>query len=174
MDPLAPFRIPFVGLKPGKHTFRMEVDATFFDSFPETEAIRSTGEATVSLDKLGSSLDSQISFTGESNLPCDRCLSDVQVPLKFEERLVVRLGNQTDLESEIWTLGAEVHELDLSQPIFEWIHLHLPIRKVHVDETLCDPEMMQHLDNNAHPEDTPSGDDDDTKDPRWNALKDLK
>ena len=57
MDHLAPFRIPFVGLKPGQHDFQMEVDSLFFESFPSSETDQITGEAEVTIDKLGSKMD---------------------------------------------------------------------------------------------------------------------
>ena len=50
MDHLAPFRIPFVGLKPGQHDFQMEVDSLFFESFPSSETDQISGEAEVTID----------------------------------------------------------------------------------------------------------------------------
>ena len=105
MDHLAPFRIPFVGLKPGQHDFQMEVDSLFFESFPSSETDQITGEAEVTIDKLGSKMDCIVRFSGDAILPCDRCLGDVQIRLSFDERLVVQLGESTNTEEEIWTLG---------------------------------------------------------------------
>jgi len=181
VDHLAPFRIPFVGLKPGQHDFQMEVDSLFFESFPSSETDQITGEAEVTIDKLGSKMDCIVRFSGAAILPCDRCLGDVQIPLSFDERLVVQLGESTNTEEEIWTLGPECHELDLSQPIFEWMHLHLPSRRLHVSEDQCDPAMTAYLNGGGTASDDPDGssddggsDENDGIDPRWNALKDLK
>ena len=181
MDHLALFRIPFVGLKPGQHDFQMEVDSLFFESFPSSETDQITGEAEVTIDKLGSKMDCIVRFNGAAILPCDRCLGDVQIPLSFDERLVVQLGESTNTEEEIWTLGPECHELDLSQPIFEWMHLHLPSRRLHASEDQCDPAMTAYLNGGGTASDDPDGssddggsDENDGIDPRWNALKDLK
>jgi uncharacterized protein len=176
VDHLAPFRIPFVGLKPGKHEFQMEVDATFFDSFPFSEITQASGLVEVTLDKLGSRLVCLVNFTGRCLTPCDRCLAETEVSLDFTERLIAQLGGQTDLESDIWTLGTEVHELNLAQPVFEWIHLCLPFRRVHESTDSCDPLMLKHLNASQRAKQDKKGndDDDDAVDPRWNALKDLK
>lgn len=181
VDHLAPFRIPFVGLKPGQHDFQMEVDSLFFESFPSSETDQINGLAEVTIDKLGSKMDCIVRFKGEAMLPCDRCLGDVEIPLSFHERLVVQLGEATNTEEEIWTLGPECHELDLSQPIFEWMLLHLPSRRLHASIDQCDPAMTAYLNgegtNSADPDgssDDGGTDENDGIDPRWNALKDLK
>lgn len=125
----------------------------------------------VELDKVGTTLDCVVELTGFCELPCDRCLGPLEMPLSFNERLVVKLGEVTDLESEVWTLGSEVHELDLSHAIFEWCHLALPNRRIHNSETDCDPDVTDRIGWSDATNDE-AGDDD--IDPRWNALKDLK
>ena len=84
-------------------------------------------------------------FKGVAKLPCDRCLEPVELTLAFSERLIVQLGELTDTDEEIWTLGPECHELDLSQPVFEWLHLNLPSRRLHDTQDECDPEIMEFL-----------------------------
>jgi uncharacterized metal-binding protein YceD (DUF177 family) len=66
-------------------------------------------------------------------------------------------------------LGSEIHELDLSQPIFEFAHLALPNRRIHPDAADCDQDMISRLDG---PDD--GNDTEEPIDPRWNALKELK
>ena len=152
----------------------MEVDASFFDSFPFSEISKAEGKLNVLLDKLGNGMDCHVNFQGHCTIPCDRCLADLELTLTFQERLVVQLGPQTDLESDIWTLGPELHELNLSQPVFEWIHLSLPFRRVHPDIQDCDPAMVNHLDKSSRDSEKGNDDKSDAIDPRWNALKDLK
>ena len=67
-------------------------------------------------------------------------------------------------------LPADEHELDLKQYIYEYIHLALPIKRVHPDDkngkSTCDPEMLkklkEHIVNNEN-----------ENDPRWDELKKL-
>ena len=173
MDVLAPFRIAFEGLKPGKHDFEMKVDEEFFASFPLSELSAVDATCHVELDNIGGTLDCVIALSGTCELPCDRCLAPIELPLSFKERLVVKLGEVTDLDSEVWTLGSDVHELDLSHAVFEWCHLALPNRRIHNTEADCDPDVVDHIGWSADNDDSDEGGNDDI-DPRWNALKDLK
>lgn len=179
MDVCAPFRIAFEGLKPGKHEFQMAVDEEFFASFPLSELSVVEAQCHVELDKLGNTLDCVVSLVGTCELPCDRCLGPIQLPLEFRERQVVKLGEVTDLESDVWTLGSDVHELDLSQAVFEWCHLALPTRRIHQSEADCDMDVIDRIGWSDNPPDSDPDNDNDPRgdediDPRWNALKDLK
>ena len=171
VDVLAPFRIPVVGLKPGRHTFRMEVDPSFFASFPQSEITSACGVADVVLEKIGSMLDAVVVLEAVVTLPCDRCLADAELPIRFEDRILAHTGaTVTDLDADVWQLGPEVYELDLVQPIFEAAHFALPTRRVHADEADCDPDVAGYLVDDPGPEDDEGGE----TDPRWSALNDLK
>lgn len=169
MDYLAPYRIAFEGLKPGPHRFQMEVDSTFFSLFPLSEIQQAALSVDVHFEQVGSQLNAQITLDGTIEVACDRCLGPFDLPVHFEDRVIAKLGETTDLDSDVWILGSEVHELDLSQPIFEFAHLALPTRRIHPNEADCDQDMLDRLDG---PEG--GGDDEEPMDPRWNALKELK
>ena len=147
----------------------MEVDETFFALFPHSEIQQANLSVEVALEKLGSQLDAQLLLTGTVAVECDRCLGPFDLSIRFEDRVIAKLGEVTDLESDVWTLGSEIHELDLAQPIFEFAHLALPNRKIHPDAADCDQDMISRLDG---PDD--GNDTDEPIDPRWNALKELK
>lgn len=147
----------------------MEVDETFFALFPHTEIQQANLSVEVVLEKLGSQLDAQLHLTGTVAVECDRCLGPFDLSIQFDDRVIAKLGEITDLEGEVWILGSEIHELDLAQPIFEFAHLALPNRKIHPDPSECDQDMINRLDG---PDD--GNDTDEPIDPRWNALKELK
>jgi uncharacterized metal-binding protein YceD (DUF177 family) len=171
VDVLAPYRIPFVGLKPGRHVYRMEVDPLFFASFPQSEIHSARGVAEIVLEKIGSTLDAVVVLDAVVTLPCDRCLADAELPIHFEDRVIAHTGAAvTDLDGEVLQLGPEVYELDLAQPIFEAAHFALPTRRVHAAEEDCDPDVAGYLAEGTGEE----GDEDEGPDPRWSALNDLK
>ena len=169
MDHLAPYRIAFEGLKPGSHRFQMEVDRSFFALFPLSEIQQARLSVEVNLEKLGTQLDARITLDGTIEVDCDRCLGSFDLAVHFEDRVIAKLGEVTDLEGDVWILGSEIHELDLSQPLFEFAHLALPTRRIHPDAADCDPDMLNRLDGPGG-----GGDDEEPMDPRWNALKELK
>ena len=76
MDLLADYRIPFVGLKPGKHEFQLRVDPEFFACFPHSDVDQVHGEVLVELDKLDTTMTLRMTLAATMTAPCDRCLED--------------------------------------------------------------------------------------------------
>ena len=73
-------------------------------------------------------------------------------------------------DPDIISLTADEHELDLQQLLFEYIHLALPIKRVHPDDSegnsTCDPVMLKKLNELLVEKD-------DENDPRWDELRKL-
>ena len=168
MDLLADYRIPFVGLKPGKHEFQMRVDPEFFACFPHSDVDQVRGHVDVLLDKLDVTMTLLLDLEATMEAPCDRCLESLQVPLTASDRISVRFGEETSMEDELWILGTNEYELDLSQAIFQMVHLARPTRTIHDNEADCDLAMTEWQDESAE-----EGDQADDIDPRWAALKGL-
>jgi uncharacterized metal-binding protein YceD (DUF177 family) len=67
-------------------------------------------------------------------------------------------------------LPAEEHEIDIKQHLYEFIHLALPIKRVHPDDasgnSTCDPVMLEKLHEM-------SIEDEKINDSRWDDLKKL-
>jgi uncharacterized metal-binding protein YceD (DUF177 family) len=168
MDLLADYRIPFVGLKPGKHEFQMRVDPEFFACFPHSDVDQVHGHVHVELDKLDVTMTLWLELDAQMAAPCDRCLEDITIPLTGSDRISIRFGEETSLDDELWILGTKEYELDLSEAIFQLVHLARPNRVIHENEDDCDLDMTEWQD------DTPEGGNhDDDIDPRWEALKGL-
>ena len=67
MDLLADYRIPFVGLKPGKHEFQLRVDPEFFACFPHSDVDQVHGEVLVELDKLDTTMTLRMTLAATIN-----------------------------------------------------------------------------------------------------------
>jgi uncharacterized metal-binding protein YceD (DUF177 family) len=92
-------------------------------------------------------------------------------PVECENRLLVKFGTGKDeSDPEIITLPRDEDELDLRQYLYEYIHLALPIQRIHPDdakgESTCDPSMLLKLKEHLVVEEIKS-------DPRWDELKKL-
>lgn len=168
MDLMADYRIPFVGLKPGKHEFQMRVDPEFFACFPHSDVDQVHGEVLVELDKLDTTMTLRLDLDAQLTAPCDRCLDDVNIPLASSDRISIRFGDNTMLEDDLWILGTKEYELDLAHAIFQLVLLAKPSRVIHEKETDCDFSMTEWQDDSAQ-----DGEDGDDIDPRWAALKRL-
>ncbi len=168
MSLLADYRIPFVGLKPGKHEFQMRVDPEFFACFPHSDVDQIHGEVLVELDKLDTTMTLRLELDAQMTAPCDRCLENVSISLRESDRISVRFGDETLMEDELWILGTKEYELDMAQAIFQLVHLSKPRRLIHENEEDCDLDMTEWQDDS-----TDNGDDTKDIDPRWAALKGL-
>lgn len=165
------YAIPISGLKEGTHIVDFEIGKEFFELFEESEIKEGSLIATVKLEKRSSHMDLLISLSGEVRISCDRCLEVYSQPIDSENRLFVKFGSVIeDIDPDILSLPAGEHELDLQQHFYEYIHLALPIRRVHPDDlegrSTCDPTMLKKLEELIIEEEPES-------DPRWDELKKL-
>ena len=170
MGYLKQFVVPFSGLKVGNYTFTFEIDDRFFEHFEYSEISQGRIHVDVVLERQPRMMVFSFLIAGHVFIPCDRCGEMFSQPVDGEETLIVKYGPEHEEESEdILVIKEDEHELDLSQYIYEYIHLLLPMRKVHgTDEngnSLCNPDITSRI---TYQEDQPEDD------PRWDVLKKLK
>jgi uncharacterized metal-binding protein YceD (DUF177 family) len=115
-------------------------------------------------------MDLHLDIGGKVNVACDRCNEPVEVEVSGKERLIVKLGDHYFEESEdVQVIPDTAHKFDLGPFLYEYIHLMLPIRRVHPEDekgnSLCDPDILKKL-NELSASHMP--------DPRWEALGQLK
>ncbi|MDX9725644.1 MAG: DUF177 domain-containing protein [Bacteroidales bacterium] len=144
------YSIPVTGIKPGHHVFEYKIDKTFFDLFEESEIKEGSLDVLAELEKGSSHIDLVVKISGTVNICCDRCLAMFDHPLVCENRLLIKYGQEMDDgDPEIITLPRDEHHLDLSQYFYEFIHLALPIKRIHpyneAGVSGCDPLMIQKL-----------------------------
>lgn len=157
--------IPFKGLSTGPHRFEFKIEDSFFESFEYFESER--GEISVDLEliKETSLLDLHFKMVGVVSLACDRCLETIGFPVKDEFRLIIKFG-ETYLEEseEVFVIPVNESRIDLSQHLFEYINLMLPMQRVHKDQSKCNQQIIEKLEDYSKPQ----------TDPRWEALKNMK
>jgi uncharacterized protein len=165
------YNIPLSGLKEGCHTIDFEIDKKFFEQFEESEIKEGSLVAHVEIDKRSSLADLVIRISGNVRVCCDRCLEMYLLPVECENRILVKFGKSLeDTDPDIVSLPTDEHELDLKQHLYEFIHLALPIKRVHPNnskgKSTCDPVMLKKLKELIIEEEI-------KVDPRWDDLKKL-
>jgi uncharacterized protein len=176
LNPLLEFNIGFVGLSLGKHTFSFEIGEAFFSCFAYSEVTKGNLQLELLLEKQNSMLVLDFSIRGFVELECDHCLETYHQPLEVEKRLYVKFGEtyaeQTD---EIVSIPAGESHFDVSQYVYEYIHLALPMQRIHMDDNVpgkgCDPTVLEKV-NQYLKKESPS--DPGADDSPWQALKGLK
>lgn len=175
MEALQSYTIRFSGLKNGFHDFAYEIGGDFFKHFNGSLIEKAQLKVALELERKTSGLVLQFKLTGELEMPCDRCLKQIQVPVTGDAELVVKLsadpGESTD---NLWFLPITAYEINVGQFLYETISLLVPLR------ALCRPEdsnscqadfeaLMQQYDGSAA-----KVEEDGDIDPRWEKLKNLK
>jgi len=165
------YSIPLAGLKEARYTYEFSIGDDFFEAFEGSEIKRGEFTAVVGLQKCSTHLELEIVINGRAEVMCDRCLETFYMPLSTANRLFVRQGKEwEEADPDMITMPLDEHEIDLSQFFYEYIHLALPLKRIHPDDgdgnSTCDPEMIRKLnDHLLHGEAEP--------DPRWDGLKKL-
>ena len=167
------YTISISGLKEGQHTFDFEIGNEFFEEFEESEIKEGSLKAYIEMEKRSSHLTLLVRISGTVIICCDRCLEMFARPLQCENRLLVKPGKSiSDDDPDIISLSSDENELDLRQNFYEYIHLALPIKRVHPDDkngnSTCNPEMLKKLKELLVDEE-----DEKHIDPRWDDLKKL-
>jgi uncharacterized protein len=165
------YTIGISGLIEGHNTIDFEIDNKFFERFEESEVKEGSLLANIELEKRSSHIDLLIRISGSVRVCCDRCLEMFFYPVDCENRLLVKLGKKIeDIDPDIISIPADEHQLDMQQFFYEYIHLALPIKRVHPDDkdgnSSCDPEMIKRLDELIV-------EDQNENDSRWDELKKL-
>ncbi|MCX6246646.1 MAG: DUF177 domain-containing protein [Bacteroidetes bacterium] len=170
MDYLTQFIIPVTGLKPGSHQFDFEIDDSFFEHFEYSEIKNGLIQLHLVIEKEDNLLVFHFDFKGKVKVPCDRCYEMFDLAVEGKERLILKFGGAFHEESEdIQVVPFGENHFDVSSFIYEYIHLSLPVRRVHPEneqgESTCDPEVVSRLEDfQAEP----------GPDPRWDVLAQLK
>ena len=91
----------------------------------------STIEVEIRVVKDGTKAEAELHLGGTVTVPCDRCLEPLQVPVEEDPSEVF----ETELLKEDW---------DLSQAVYDYICLSLPMQRVH-PEGECNPDTVRFL-----------------------------
>lgn len=171
MEALKDFLIPFVGLKEGSHTFKFDIDTTFFNEFEFSDFSSANFKIDLVFEKKPSLMNLKFTVNGSAELTCDVSNETFLQPVESSLDLIVKFGDSfNDDHDEFIILPHGSYEVNVAQPIYEMIVLSLPIKRIHpgvIDGTL-DSRLLKKLEE-LQPKAEQKIDDD----PRWDKLKDL-
>lgn len=144
------FIIPLNGLATGQTFFAWTVGKEFFESFENAEIIDAELDASVVTEKSGRYLGIDASVVGHVVVECDRCLEPLSMPVDVKIQLSIKYGSEESAddrqegEREIVFVPETDAEFDMSQIIYDYVCLALPMQRIHEDGE-CNPEALKHL-----------------------------
>jgi uncharacterized protein len=172
----------------GEHHYEMKINDAFFALYDYGLVEKGQGIAQISLHKSASMITLDVAVNGGVELVCDRSLELFEHPIALSERLLVKYGEEEEeLDDDLMIITQNTQKINLAQFIYEIIGISLPMKKIHPDYLEEEDEDEDDLsevklvysslaDQEQEEEDQSSGSDesDDTIDPRWSILKNLK
>ncbi|MFY9364147.1 MAG: YceD family protein [Bacteroidales bacterium] len=121
-------------LPKGIHCFTFPVQDAFFAEFENTEILHASLTTDVEINKSKEDTPYiSVEIKGDVVLLCDRCLGHVTVPV-FHKGVLT--GEETEECTDLAT-----GSIDLTQYIYDYVCLALPIRRVHLSEEICSAEV---------------------------------
>ena len=148
------FIIPLNGLKQGRTRFSWKAGAEFFRNFDNKDIKDAEILVDVEVEKSGTYLGIDAVVSGNLTVACDRCGADVSLPVRSRISQSIKFGTEPvsgeeivvseEDEKETVYLPEDGGELDMSQTVYDFACLALPMKKVHPDGE-CDPVALRFL-----------------------------
>ena len=135
--------IPLNGWAAGERIFRFTAGTEFFQMFGNQEILDANVNVEVRVTKEGSQkVEADVTLKGSVTVQCDRCLEPLQIPVDENPQ-------------EVFKPGTVEIEWDLSQEVYDYICLAMPLQRVH-PEGQCNPDTVRFL-GQSGPKDEEAG-----------------
>ena len=177
MKVLEAYQIPIISLEDKAYQYTFSGDDTFFAAFEQDWVEKGAFKVTVDLTKSALMIQVQLQITGSIELTCDRSLERFDSPIAVNEKLIFKYSDHNeDMGDNLFLLDRKEPKLDLSQDIFDFIALEVPMKKLHPKFLAAgmDTETDEFIYTTDRADASPSQSAEEATDPRWAALQKLK
>ena len=136
------FEIAFVGLKPGIHEYKYEVDNRFFANYSQADFTNCHVSINCKLEKNTSFMMLKFEIGGSVNVICDRCGNTLTMDLWDEFNMVIKQVenpdemNENEVDPDIFYISRTESHLQLADWIYEFVSLSIPMQR------MCDEKEM--------------------------------
>jgi uncharacterized protein len=172
MKGLREFQIDIFNLGYKLHEFEFQIDNRLLRMYEHSLVEKGGGICKLSLEKSETMMNLHFHIDVKVELICDRSLDSFDYPIKLEESLIIKFGEDNySLSDDVIVIKDDTATIDVSEFIYEFITLAVPLKKLHprYEETEDDePDLIY----TSEDEDTDR--ENGEVDPRWEALKKLK
>ena len=182
------YNIQLKTMEIGESVVEYHLGNEFFESIGE-EAIQK-GNVTARIRIVKNTKQSELHFEleGKVIVLCDRCLEEMDQPIKTSGQLIVRMGKEfKDDGDDVVIIPEEQGVINVSWFMYEFVELAIPIKHVHpfghcnmgmaskLSEHLVSSDSFESDDDSFEGADTinPDAESDGPIDPRWSALAAL-
>jgi uncharacterized metal-binding protein YceD (DUF177 family) len=171
-DSLQEYKIPHAGLKKEVHEFTYELNEAFFANFENALIQQCEVQVNVTFDNRQEPYLLEVDLDGVVWSDCDRCTAPIPVTIHSSFTIYVKYTTDEAMkdldELEIIYIAKDDQDIDLSQFLYDFVHLSIPVHVI-CDKPgkteYCDMEIIGLLEQQQEKEKI---------DPRWADLDKLK
>ncbi|SNS81751.1 Uncharacterized metal-binding protein YceD, DUF177 family [Ekhidna lutea] len=170
MKDLKAFKIEIFGLSNSTHDFNFTFDDEFFSHFENSLVSKGKGTCDVVLTKTDSMITLNLTIEGAIELECDRSLELFDFPISVNKEVIYKYGDEEkELSEDVFVILKGEQEINISTFLYESISLEVPMKKLH-------PKFQNEPDSDEmiYVSETEVESQEESTDPRWEALKKLK
>ncbi len=131
MDALKHYSIPIQGLANGIHNFDFEINEAFFSHFEHSPVGESNIKARIELNRRPEVMDITFHIDGTVLTPCDRCLTDIHLPIQGSFPMLVKDAQENEEDVDVIYISLTQRKLLVAQYIYEYVLLSIPIIKAY-------------------------------------------
>ena len=188
MGKFDPYKIDLKRMVVNVQEYEYSLENKFFADIDADQIQKGKLNAKLTVKKLSAMYELNFDIEGFIIIPCDRCLDDMNLPVKTSGRLIVKFGKEyTEESDEIVVIPEEEGIINVAWFLYEFIVLTIPIKHVHLPgkcNKIMTSKLKKHTPKNVDGDDDSLGfeeedelliidEDESATDPRWDALKSL-
>ena len=149
------FDIPFIGLKPGVHSYQYEISDKFFADYGPQDFSNCQAVVKLSLEKNVGFLMLKFDVGGSLDVTCDRCGNTVSLQLWDEFKVLVKLVDDADKmnaeeeDPDIFYINRSESYIHIKDWVYEFVNLSIPATRIcpptPSGDTGCNEEVLEKL-----------------------------
>lgn len=133
------------------------MDTTFFKNMEATDVLSADVSVLLAIEHKHDAYQLSLKCRGQLQVPCDRCLDPVEIPVDTTFEVTVKYGESySDEADDILVIPYEETSLNVAYMLYDTLMLTIPLRHVHAPGK-CNRAMTAVLRSHSHP----GGDDSD-------------
>lgn len=126
------YNIRLLNLSQGVHQYEYELDRKFFENIDGDEVKKGNVKVDLTVTKTSTTYEFDFDIKGTVQIPCTRCLDEMDYSIDSQNRLIVKLGSTYVEESdEVVIIPEDEGEINIAWFLYEFISLNIPIKHVH-------------------------------------------
>lgn len=180
------YKIDLKDMENDSSAYEFVLDNAFFNSIDAPEVQKGNIHVALTVKRTAGAYELSFQINGTVQIPCDRCLDDMDLDITSTDKLKVKLGKDYAEEGDIVVIPEEEGIINIAWFMYEFIALSIPMKHVHALGK-CNKAMVGKLNKHlrvSSDDDEWSADLEETlteideevsqeMDPRWNDLKKI-